>query len=165
MRGRRRTRPDAAILRRIGRVPRILNALFLAISVVVALIGGSANPNLGAQVVIVAIPGVVFLLSFRIRLTVTGDFVIFRSYLRTYKFRRFPVYEFDVVLYSGFWNRWNEGGRWLNFNSYMLVARPEHGGDVPLPASVGGPRGLRRVADYLNHGGGHAARRHEEGPS
>lgn len=159
MRGGRRTRSDTAILRHIGRAPRSFNAIFLALSVVIALIGGTANPNPGAQAVIVAIPGATFLLSCRIRLNVSGDFVVFRSYLRTYKFLRSPVHEFDVVLYSGFWNRWNEGGRWLNLNSYMLVVRPEHGGDVALPASVGGPRGLRQVADYLNHGGGRAAQR------
>lgn len=91
-----------------------------------------------------------FLAALRIRLLITEEGILLRSYARTYRFGRTRSDKFRCVPYSGFWNRFSPGEGWTNFNAHMLEVSQSSGDARSLPATLASRRAVKRLARYLN---------------
>jgi len=137
-------------LKRIGRLPRILPAIFALVFLPIVWIGWMNSHYSPVAFAFAALPIALFLYALPVRAWVTADALVVRSYLTTYVFVFADVTTFIDLPYAGMWNRFSGTDTWLNFGMYMFDVALENGRTVSVPASLTTRRTCGRLVTALN---------------
>lgn len=139
-----------AVLKVVGRAPRIVCGVQLIIFLLVSLPAMEKhNPFVWVPLVASA-PLVAFILSWRIKAYATSEALIVRSYLRTYIARYEDILGFDDTVYDGIWTGYTAPDWWTNRWLRMLSIVRFERVDIDLPATMMGRRNSKRIVELLN---------------
>jgi hypothetical protein len=136
---------------------RLASIMFLLLFVAASL-GGIYDPvdrsqagELWPGVLFVAVPMMLALRGFTIGVVVVADKVISRGWFRTRTIPRADISSVRAVNYSGLWNRSSSS------RLFLMLELTVAGGEVEIPAVVGRPLKVQRLASHLRDALGLAA--------
>ena len=137
---------------------RLTSIMFL-LSFVAASLGGIYDPvdryqrgGLWPGVLFVAVPMMLVLRGLNVGVVVVGDKVISRGWFRTRTIPRADISSVRAVNYSGLWNRFSSS------KLFLMLELNVAGDEVEIPAVIGRPLKVQRLASQLRDALGLTAR-------